>query len=499
MPIVVDGGAAELAQSRHHLNEAPEATNPAHERARTDAAGSEDTGSDREIDKIQEKIISMVQSEIAGEADEMVRRLVKLVEERERMRRGNGDLPADRPTTIGELYNAMKTQIETLTKRIDIPQPPQPRTWASIASGTTSPSAGASWAPRKVVPARHAREVVIKTKGGTPPQLPTEVVAKVNAALRSSEALAARRLQSGDIVVSFKDSAEAHTRDNAWVKAAFGDQAAIAKRTYAVLLKGIPRGLIERRADKELRAEIEKTNEVKVARCRRKLPRSKEAAYGALLVEVEAVAIAQQLCNQGAVIEAQIFNCKPYSGELQVLQCFNCHAYGHLAKACTQRGRCGFCGRDTYKQGDDHCPARKTGSPACINCRGRHPAWDRRCPAALRERQRIKDAYAYRPRQFVVGGSDISWSMASDRSLAGAPTAVSSGPAATQGEAVDNEGFQEVAPKRKKTLGRPRDLDRPETGNIRIDRAFTRSQSVAALIRGDSSTVLAIPQPTQEY
>ena len=118
--------------------------------------------------------------------------------------------------------------------------------------------------------------------------------------------------------------------------------------------------------------------------------------------------MAQQLCNQGAVIEAQIFNCKPYSRELQVSQCFNCHAYGHLTKACTRRGRCGFCGRDIHKQGDDHCPARKTGSPAYINCRGQYPAWDYRCPAALRERQRIKDAYAHRPRQFVVGGFDIS-------------------------------------------------------------------------------------------
>jgi hypothetical protein len=381
--------------------------------------------------------------------------------------------------------------LEAITKRAKGPTPAQPRSWASIVSGTTGQSGGgAVWEPRKVVPARHAREVVIKTKGCTPPQSAAEVVSRVNTALRSSEALAARQLQSGDIVVLFKNNAEAHTQDSSWVKAAFGDQATLARRTYAVLAKGIPRGSIERRAEDDTKAEIEKVNKVQVARCRTRLPKSKEAKYGALLIEVESVAAAQQMCSQGIVLEAQIFNCEPYSRELQISQCYNCHAYGHLAKACTRRARCGYCGKEAHEKGDSHCPERGAGTPSCINCQGQHTAWDRRCPAARTEKQRIKDAYAHRPRQFVVGGSDVSWSTATSGSSAGTSLHTSGTDLRT------GNGFQTVAPKKRK-IGRPRDLDRPEQGNRRVDEAFTRRQSIAVSTQ-DSRSVVAATQNDRE-
>jgi hypothetical protein len=49
------------------------------------------------------------------------------------------------------------------------------------------------------------------------------VVSKVNSALYSSDVLAARRLQSGDIIVAFKSNVEAYIKDSTCVKAAFGD------------------------------------------------------------------------------------------------------------------------------------------------------------------------------------------------------------------------------------------------------------------------------------
>ena len=120
-----------------------------------------------------------------------------------------------------------------------------------------------------MVPARHTRELVIKTRGNNPLKTVAEVVLKVNLALYSSKALAARRLQSGNIVVSFKNNAEAHVQDNTWVRAAFGDQAIIAKQIYAVLIKGILRSIIEKRIEGEIRTDIERANEVKVAGCRK--------------------------------------------------------------------------------------------------------------------------------------------------------------------------------------------------------------------------------------
>ena len=76
MPMVVDGGASGLEQSRHHPNAGLGARNPTHADAQASAAGSEDEGNDWEINEIQTKIISMVQSEIAEEVKGIIERLV---------------------------------------------------------------------------------------------------------------------------------------------------------------------------------------------------------------------------------------------------------------------------------------------------------------------------------------------------------------------------------------------------------------------------------------
>ena len=76
MPMVVDGGNAGLEQSRHHSNAGLVAQNPTHENTRPNASGNKDKGSDREIDEIQIKIISMVQSGIAKEVKGIIERLV---------------------------------------------------------------------------------------------------------------------------------------------------------------------------------------------------------------------------------------------------------------------------------------------------------------------------------------------------------------------------------------------------------------------------------------
>ena len=90
--------------------------------------------------------------------------------------------------------------------------------------------------------------------------------------------------------MAFKDNAEAYAQDSTWVKAAFSNQAAVVKRTYTVLAKGIPRGIINKRAEEEIKADIKKRNEVIIARYRRRILRSSDARFGSLLIEVKAVA-----------------------------------------------------------------------------------------------------------------------------------------------------------------------------------------------------------------
>ena len=493
-PMETDEGAAGLRGSRHHLD--PGGAQSPNLQTSVDSDQSRD--SERKISELKERIEGLVQGGIPAPA--MAKMVLELVEKRVQLELQRHDMKQGR--TSGDappIMQRIMDAIEGLTKRVaNIESPanaPQARTWASIASSPSRQSAGSAWVARKVVPARHTRELVIRTKGSLPPQPPAEVVSKINTVLRCSDALATRRLPSGDVVVSFKNDASIHTQNTDWIRSVFGEQASVSKRTYAVLAKGIPRAIIERKAEEDIKKAVRTINEVEVARCKARVPKSSEAGYGSLLIEVESVAGAQSLCDRGVVIEAQIFNCEPYSGELQITQCFNCHAFGHLAKACTRKTRCGFCGEQSHAGGDRECPRRREGTPSCINCKGQHPAWDRRCRAALGERQRIKEAYAHRPRQFVVGGSDTSGTP---------PSSGSSVLAASRSESnrneTDEEGYTPVSPKKRKIAqrGRPRELSRPELGNRMIDEVFatartqTSRQSIAppsTPVAGDLETI----------
>src|SRR5208282_5651152 len=73
---------------------------------------------------------------------------------------------------------------------------------------------------------------------------PADVVAAVNTALGASEAVAIRRLKSGDILVTFKEQASAYKANNNWIEKAFGTKAICARREFIVLAKGIPQGTV---------------------------------------------------------------------------------------------------------------------------------------------------------------------------------------------------------------------------------------------------------------
>ena len=97
-------------------------------------------------------------------------------------------------------------------------------------------------APRIVVPERRTREVVIKAPGQSEDlaqRSSTQVVEVVNRAIRGSDVIAARRLPSGDTILTFERKAEEYTKDTAWVQATFGPSAQVKPREFTVIAKGL--------------------------------------------------------------------------------------------------------------------------------------------------------------------------------------------------------------------------------------------------------------------
>ena len=97
--------------------------------------------------------------------------------------------------------------------------------WAAAAAKGLAPQASsgssAAWEPRMVVSARRVREVLVCTASESI-RIPVEVVAAVNKALGKDEAVAAQRLQSGDTMVIFAETATAYKAGEDWISKAFG-------------------------------------------------------------------------------------------------------------------------------------------------------------------------------------------------------------------------------------------------------------------------------------
>ena len=129
---------------------------------------------------------------------------------------------------------------------------------------------------------------------------PVEIIQAINNTSVKKGAIAARKLPSGDIVVTFSDQTtkEWHTKNNQWIQQAFGGQAKEACRTYTVLLKGL------RKAD--LQGVTEETFGIElglqtVDKVKFRLPTSPGTTRATILVTLESQAEARRAYEQGVV------------------------------------------------------------------------------------------------------------------------------------------------------------------------------------------------------
>ena len=67
------------------------------------------------------------------------------------------------------------------------------------------------------------------------------MVAAVNTAIGTNDAVATRRLPSGDVILTFQDTIpKTALQDRTWVQRAFGEKALLYESEFAVIVKGLP-------------------------------------------------------------------------------------------------------------------------------------------------------------------------------------------------------------------------------------------------------------------
>jgi hypothetical protein len=468
-PMVVDGGNAGLAQSMHHPLAEVGAYNAPPQRNAGDTGGGE---------KEEDTLIPMALFKdlvIPGKEEEFERRLGEVLAKTRRERVADAS-----ETNVNEelkkLHDKIDLLAKTMPKQVTATGKPS---WAAVAAGVMQGgrSEVATYATKVVVPERRNREVVIRAPGqgeDLAKRSAVQVVEAVNKAMGSEGAVAARRMHSGDTVLTFTTNAENYTKDTKWVEEAFGAKAEVKRREFAVMVKGMPAARLRSIHDpKDLLYTLQKRTP-EISRCRVKLPKSQRGRFAEVILHMSSVAAAQAVCRAGVIFEAQIFNVEPYYPEAQVRRCFRCHAFGHIGRYCDKQARCGHCAAAAHLGGEENCPQKAaSGKKRCVNCRGAHTAWDRDCPRAEKERERAQEAYKFRPLQFEVSQ--------------GNPVAA---PASVQRPSSDAEGFQVVSNKRQRPQsrpaaprGRPTGLRMAAQTNRSIEAYTSRESSIVATSR----------------
>ena len=74
---------------------------------------------------------------------------------------------------------------------------------------------------------------------------------------------------------------------------------------------------------------------------------------------------------------------------LQIIRCYKCQTYGHIAKNCRKQAVCENCSEQA-------CESPCSNPPRCTNCSNEHPAFDTNCPVYIIVERIKTQKYSYR-------------------------------------------------------------------------------------------------------
>ena len=282
----------------------------------------------------------------------------------------------------------VEARLERIEAMLEAAQPHAARiggkgkSWADVAI-TGARQAGV---PQALYPARHTVRVQLAQAKGLANE---EILKEVKKTITGATAI--RVLHSGDIDVTLPDEA---TKDRAQGLPPT-EGLKIFKRDYLVEIPGVPlsvRVACEKGADNShlataiCEASRAMAPGLQISRIRwlhdqRKRSQPADATpaktRGSLIVGFHTQEMQRRAIRGGLVIDAQLFEVRPFEKDLLAVRCYKCQAWGHTQSVCRKPARCGQCAGAHESR---ECPEERT---SCANCGKQHRAWQQRdCPAS---------------------------------------------------------------------------------------------------------------------
>ena len=300
-PMVTDGGRAGLEQSQHH----PLAGRSQYSQTPQLQAGESLASSGSSEGDQTESIIQCIKAcVIPGKVDEVTRLLRDLITATATTSAATnpqtlGTPQSDNdPVTIGQLKAILQ---ETFQKpAAAIPQRPS---YASVARQQATTPAGTY----QVIPERRTRELRIRAENQAEDlarRSATEVIAAVNTAIGTGEAVATRRLPSGDIILTFQDSIpQVALQNQSWVQRAFGATARLFESEFTVIAKGLPVDRITRLNQSQLLSDLQ-LKIPEITKLKVEPARAPSARFTTAILHLRSAEAATRLCDRGLIWQA---------------------------------------------------------------------------------------------------------------------------------------------------------------------------------------------------
>jgi hypothetical protein len=324
---------------------------------------------------------------------------------------------------VGELVRRVQTTVDNdqlrkltdavttlVNKQKQLPNPPSISYAAALRAGLqtwTGPP------PAREVPARLSRELVVAVPNASPQDRGRpirQIVEEINKSKSSTiqgKVLAARRLPSGDVVVTTdtEDTKRQLEKDGSWLSAV-GQAAQVNRRKFPVMVHGMKVSSVDCSNQKEAIRQImgqnaQLQNRVEILRVqwpKRAAKLGKASSH--LLLHLASPEQVNILVDEGLLFHSELRRCELYHGDCRVTQCFNCQKYGHIARICRFSKKCGLCAAPGH---DDHaCNFRNDSAKhRCANCGLQHPAWSSSCAVRREQVDKARLAYTTRPKRYA--------------------------------------------------------------------------------------------------
>ena len=167
----------------------------------------------------------------------------------------------------------------------------------------------------------------------------------------------------------------------------------VYKPKYGVVVHGVPTHTINFNTDtgdySETKNEWQRQNTnskitiTNITTLRKARQRHRPTAHQSIVIFTEDAKAADHCIQHGFFIDKQILKAERYAPHLHITQCYKCHGYGHRATNCKKKEKCGKCA-------EEHPTTECTSdTPKCVNCNGKHEAWNIECPARSTEGKRL--------------------------------------------------------------------------------------------------------------